>query len=215
MPENSQTEGASRGLWSDGFKLFNPRKHVIAVLAAVATTVVGDVLKPLLQLFTLELFVTAAFGAGIILLLARLRILKPKIWATFFVFFAVTTLLSTAVYISGLLQTRQAPHPTAIAQHIAGTWGEGDCATASYRFQRVQNALIVESGKRPAGAQPYRFEGTIINESDTAMDVRGEKPESAKGLAATFHYESNGTTERLHWQDRVSGGTDVELNRCE
>ena len=66
----------------------------------------------------------------------------------------------------------------------------------------------------PDGTSPYRFVGTIISERDTSIEVRGETPETAKGLSATFQYDGNGVTERLHWQDHVAGGTDVELNRC-
>jgi hypothetical protein len=104
--------------------------------------------------------------------------------------------------------------PSAIAQHISGQWGEGDCSQVSYAFSKVGDALTIESAKRPDNAAAYRFVGTIIKDSDLSMEVRGEEPDSAKGLSATFEYESNGVTERLHWQDHVSGGTDVELNRC-
>jgi hypothetical protein len=117
--------------------------------------------------------------------------------------------------ILGLLNKKQPPHTATILQHIAGNWGEGDCSAVSYRFSRVENALVIESVKRPSGAPPYGFVGTIVSEGDASIEVRGEKPESAKGLAATFQYESNGVTERLRWQDHVAGGTDVELNRCD
>jgi hypothetical protein len=109
------------------------------------------------------------------------------------------------------------PHPSTILQHIAGVWGEKDCSKVTYRFSRVENALTIESAKRPSGTKPYKFVGTIIGDKDTTMEVRGEAPEAAQGLAATFEYESsgNGQIQRLHWQDRVANGTDVELNRCE
>ncbi len=116
--------------------------------------------------------------------------------------------------ILGLLHERERPHPSIISQHIAGLWGEGDCSVVSYRFAKEESALVVEGVNRPKGAKPYKFVGTIIGDKDTSMEVRGEAPEAAKGLSATFRYEGNGVTERLHWQDHVSGGTDVELNRC-
>lgn len=117
--------------------------------------------------------------------------------------------------IIGLLQEKQPNRPAAMAQHIAGMWGEGDCATVSYRFAKVDQALVVESVNRPQGTKPYKFVGTIIGATDATLEVRGEAPDAAKGLSATFRYEGNGVTRRLHWQDHVAGGTDVELNRCE
>lgn len=113
-----------------------------------------------------------------------------------------------------ILNDKQKSQPSAISQHIAGMWGESNCSTVSFRFVKAQNALVIESVNQPSGTPPYRFVGTIISEQDTSMEVRGEEPATAKGLSATFRYEGNGVTEHLQWQDRISGGTDVELNRC-
>jgi hypothetical protein len=99
-----------------------------------------------------------------------------------------------------------------IREKLPGLWGEPGCRVA-YRFALQRDALTVEWERRPVGEGPYRLVATIVRAEGDIMDVRGEEPEPARGRAATFTYVTNGSTERLNWDDQ-SSPVPLELDRC-
>jgi hypothetical protein len=99
-----------------------------------------------------------------------------------------------------------------IVNRIGGLWGEPGCRV-QWRITLKADALTAEFARRPVGAKPWTFVGTVLRQSDTSLDVMGEAPQAAKGYVATFAYETNGVTEALTWNDR-SLGTPLVLERC-
>jgi len=97
-------------------------------------------------------------------------------------------------------------------QKIAGLWGESGCAVA-YRFSMIDDALIVDAVRRPAGAEPYHMVATITAATSDSLEVVGESPSEARGKAARFTYSTNGVTERLRWHDKVNS-VPLDLDRC-
>ena len=97
---------------------------------------------------------------------------------------------------------------------IIGNWGENHCDEVSYAFSIRDQAIQIESIKRPRGTPPYKFEGTILADNDSSLEVRGEKPDQAYGSSATISYDTNGVTERLEWKDHGPQKVPVVLNRC-
>jgi hypothetical protein len=103
-------------------------------------------------------------------------------------------------------------HPPRIRLKLPGIWGERGCAV-TYRFQLRERVVLVQSVRRPGGTPPFRLVATITSVNGDIMTVVGEEPDTARGKAATFTYESNGMTERVTWDDQVSP-VPLELDRC-
>lgn len=99
-----------------------------------------------------------------------------------------------------------------IARRLPGLWGEPGC-TVTYRFAIRDRALIVETERRAPGAPPYRLVATITALQGDVLEARGEEPAAARGSAATFTYVTNGSTERLSWDDQINP-VRLELDRC-
>jgi hypothetical protein len=109
------------------------------------------------------------------------------------------------------VESRPKPAPR-VLQHIAGLWGEEECAV-TFRFSVRGDALIVDAERRPAASRPYHLVATITSARGDVLEVRGEEPVEARGAAATFTYSSNGAVDTLNWDDQVSPHSS-ELRRC-
>lgn len=104
------------------------------------------------------------------------------------------------------------PQPARVRLKLPGLWGETGCGV-TYRFTLRDDALVVDSVRQPAGSNPYHLIATVTRSEGDIMEVRGERPEAARGRAATFTYASNGVIEHLTWNDQ-SGPVPLELDRC-
>lgn len=107
------------------------------------------------------------------------------------------------------------PRPAAtprILLKLPGIWGEPGCAV-TYRFQVRGQALLVDSVRYPPGTAAHHLVATIERAAGDVVNVTGEQPEPARGKAAVFTYITNGVTERLTWDDRVSP-VPLTLDRC-
>jgi len=102
--------------------------------------------------------------------------------------------------------------PARILLKLPGVWGETGCAV-TYRFQLRDRALLVDSIRHPPATTAHHLVATITSAEGDVMNVTAEQPETARGKAAVFTYNTNGATERLMWDDRVRP-VPMELDRC-
>lgn len=135
--------------------------------------------------------------------------LSRRLWVIGGVTFAAVSVLAGIFSTLGQLSP---PVQARILERIPGRWGESDCAI-TFRFTVRDNALIVDSDRRPPSQPPYRLIATIVRAQGDVMEVRGEAPAAANGKAATFTYSTNGVSEQLMWNDRVSS-VPSQYRRC-
>lgn len=95
----------------------------------------------------------------------------------------------------------ETPATPAIVEGLPGYWGEPGCRIV-WHLALDDNRLTAEVVETLPGLPPYRLIASIIARHDDRLEVTGESPAEARGMAATFTLDNTGSVPRLSWMDR-------------
>ncbi|MEN0652783.1 MULTISPECIES: hypothetical protein [Hyphobacterium] len=112
-----------------------------------------------------------------------------------------------------LARLPQLPETARIVERIPGYWGEPGCRIV-WRFTLLENTLTAEIVETLPGLPPYRMLASVTAAQDHRLDVTGEEPIEARGMAATFTLDESGSIPRLSWMDR-SRAAPLLLEPCQ